>query len=99
MTAQDNVQPQRGRNRWLARVFWAVVCGDVPLFLAAMWGVWSNPAGQFDGLVIFVLLVFLGFTAVMSGIVALIRRPAAYVVGLIFAVPLLLLGFQILRLP
>jgi ABC-type dipeptide/oligopeptide/nickel transport system permease component len=42
----------------------------------------SSPGGEFTGYVIFLLLVLLVLIGVVVGIVALIRRPAAYGIGL-----------------
>jgi hypothetical protein len=92
-TAAD--KPNGKTGDWLARVFWFVACADTLLFLASMWNVWTYPRGQFDGLVIFVLLVLLGVMAATMGIIALIRRPAAYGIALtLVAAPLLLVGLQ-----
>jgi hypothetical protein len=84
MTAQDRtaVDPKNARGIWLARAFWIVACGDVVLFLVWLLQVESSPGGQFTGLVVFFLLVLLGLVGAIAGIVALIRRPAAYGIGL-----------------
>ena len=42
----------------------------------------NSPGGEFTGFVVFFLLVLLGLAAVIMGAVALIRRPAAYGIGL-----------------
>ena len=87
--------PAAQRGAWLPRVFWIVACVDVLLFPGGILNVWTYPRGQFDGLVVFSLLVLIGVIVVTMGIVALIRRPAAYWIALLLVVvPLLLLGLQ-----
>ncbi len=96
MAVPDNVAAERGRGVWLPRVFWIVTSADILLFLASLWNIWTYPGGQFDGLLVFVLLVLLGVVGATMGIVALIRRPASYVIALAFvAVPLLFLGIRL----
>ena len=58
----------------------------------------SSPGGEFTGYVVFSLLVLLGLVGVVMGIVALIRRPAAYAIGLaLLVVPPLWWGLLRLR--
>jgi hypothetical protein len=89
-------EPVRVRGGGVALAFWIVACGDVLLFLIWLWQVENSPGGQFTGLVVFFLLVLLGMAGVIMVIVALIRRPAAYAVGLaLLVVPPLWWGAQI----
>jgi len=90
------VTPAATRDVWLPRVFWSVACGDVLLFLGGILNISAHPRGQFDGLLVFALLVLLGVVGLTMGIVALIRRPLAYAIALVVVVvPLLLLGIQL----
>jgi hypothetical protein len=82
----------------LARAFWIVACGDVLLFLIWLLQVENSQGGQFAGLAVFFLLVLLGLAVVITGIVALIRKPAAYGVALaLLVVPPLWWGALIAR--
>lgn len=100
MTTDDNVNAtpvSRGGVGW-SRAFWVTAGADVLLFLGSVLNVFANPRGQFDGLVLVVLLVFLGVIGVTMGIVALIRRPLAYGIALVLvAAPLLFLGILCFR--
>ena len=100
MTTDDNPNaiPTAQRDVWWSRAFWLAAGADVLLFLGSVLNVYENPRGQFDGLVLVALLVFLGVTGVTMAVVALIRRPLAYGIALVLvAVPLLFLGILCFR--
>jgi Ankyrin repeat len=85
--------PERVNGNWLARAFWIVACGDVLLFLFWLLQVENSPGGEFSGLIVFFLLVLFGLAGIIIGIVALIRRPTAYRIGLaLLVVPVLWWG-------
>jgi hypothetical protein len=97
MSAQDrrDMTPDHVRGRWLPRLFWIVACGDILFLLAALLDVWSHPSGEFDGLLILLLLVIIVLLGAIVGVVALIRNPVAYAIGLALVVaPPLLYGIQ-----
>ncbi|HVH81168.1 MAG TPA: ankyrin repeat domain-containing protein [Stellaceae bacterium] len=84
MSAQDtrHVTPDHVRGKWLPGAFWIVAIGDVLFLLAALLDAWTNPSGEFAGLVVVLLLALLVIAGVIVGIVALIRNPVAYAIGL-----------------
>jgi hypothetical protein len=58
----------------------------------------NSPGGEFTGYIVFLLLVLLGLVGVVMGIIALIRRPAAYAIGLtLLVVPPLWWGLMRLQ--
>ena len=81
---QDTAEakPEGQRSSELTRAFWILACVDVVVCLLWLLQVESSPGGQFTGYVVLLLLVLLGLVGVVMGIIALIRRPAAYVIGL-----------------
>ena len=84
MTAQDGAEaePERRRGGRLARAFWILACVDILVCLLWLMQVETSPGGEFTGYVVFLLLVLLGLVGVVIGIIVLIRRPAAYTIGL-----------------
>ena len=85
MSAQDERGVIRDpvRHRWLPALFWIVASGDLLFLLATLSDAWTHPSGEFAGLVVFGLFVITGLAGLIMGVVALIRKPAAYVIGLI----------------
>jgi hypothetical protein len=84
MSAQDRAEakPERRRGGRLPRAFWILACVDLLICLLWLLQVESSPGGEFTGYIVFLLLVLLGLVGVVMGVIALIRRPAAYVIGL-----------------
>ena len=74
-------KPERRRGGRLTRTFWILACVDPLVCLLWLMQVETSPGGQFTGYIVFLLFVLLGLVGVVIGIVALIRRPAAYVIG------------------
>ena len=66
----------------LARLFWIVAGANVAFLLILISRVVSGPTGRYDGIILVFMLVVLALGGATMGIVALIRRPAAYVIGL-----------------
>ena len=67
---------------WLAAFFWVAACGSVLLVLIPALREWNHPQGEFSGLaVISLLAIVVGLTVVIA-IVAVIRTPMAYGIGL-----------------
>ena len=67
---------------WLPILFWITACGNVLLVLVPTLGEWEHPRGEFSGLVVVVGLAFLVCLLVVTAIVAAIRKPVAYGIGL-----------------
>jgi hypothetical protein len=84
MSVQNRAEtkPERRRGSRLTRAFWILACVDLLVCLLWLMQVESSPGGEFTGYVVFLLLVLLGLVGVVMGIIALIRRPAAYAIGL-----------------
>ncbi|WP_426954147.1 hypothetical protein [Muricoccus radiodurans] len=75
----------------LSRLFWIVVGSDVLFALMLISSVAAHPRGQFDGLQVLMVLVFTALICVIAGVVALIRKPVAYQIGIFLtAIPALL---------
>jgi hypothetical protein len=70
------------RTPWLARSFWIAACANLLLVLSPALAEWNQPQGEFSGLVVFALLMIALGLAVVIAIVAALRRPMAYGVGL-----------------
>jgi hypothetical protein len=80
----------------LRRLFWIVACADVVLALALLVKVATGPVSRYDYLVEVLVLGFIVLAGVVMGVVALIRKPVAYGVGLALAlVPPLSFASQI----
>jgi hypothetical protein len=70
------------RTPWLVRVFWIAAAGNVLLVLIPALNELRHPSGQFSGLAaIFFLLIDLCL-AIVIAVVALVRKPWAYAIGL-----------------
>jgi hypothetical protein len=70
------------RNRWLANIFWIAACGNVLLVLVPTLTEWNHPRGEFSGLAVLLGFAFLVCLLAVIGIVAAIRKPFAYGIGL-----------------
>ena len=70
----------------LSRLFWIVAGGDVVVALALLLKVATGPVSRYDWLVEVLLLAFVVLAGVVMGVVALIRKPVAYGIGLALAV-------------
>lgn len=82
---------ETNRTPWLSILFWIVACASLLLFLIPAEEEWSHPDGEFAGLAVIVLLVLTVPLIVIIGVVALIRKPVAYWVGImLLALPLVL---------
>lgn len=75
-TADDKGKP------WLATAFWIVASGNVLLTLIPALNQWNHPQGEFSGLVAISLLAIVVCLILVVVIVALIRKPTAYGIGL-----------------
>src|SRR5215469_2298864 len=84
--AQSEVARDPVRRKWLPILFWIVAGGDFLFVLLELLDTWANPSGEFAGLAIFVWLVILVLAALIMGVVALIRKPVAYAIGLFLVV-------------
>ena len=72
---------EKGKS-WLVKLFWIAACGDVLLVLIPTLREWNHAQGQFSGLAVVIGFAFLvGLIAVIA-IVAAIRKPVAYGIGL-----------------
>src|SRR5258708_850793 len=79
-----------GRGISLAKVFWIVACLDVILILIPAVEEANHDPGQFSGLVVFAEIAVVVFLAVIMLVVAIARRPVAYIIGLgLIAMPTL----------
>src|SRR5579859_7207210 len=88
---------ERGMN--LAKLFWLVAGSDIAIVLMLLWKTATGPANQYDWLVEFLFLGIIALVAAMMGIVALIRNPLAYGIGLaLAAAPLLYYGGEFVRI-
>lgn len=76
------VKPEYQRGSRLRRAFWILACVDLVVCLLWLMQVQNSPGGEFTGYVVFLLLVLLGLVVVVMGIIALIRKPVAYAIGL-----------------
>ena len=72
---------EKGKS-WLAKLFWIAACGNVLLVLVPTLREWSHPQGQFSGVVVFIGFAFLVCLIAVIAIVAAIRKPVAYGIGL-----------------
>jgi hypothetical protein len=70
----------------LRRLFWIVTCADVLVALALLLKIATGPVSRYDWLVELLLLAFIVLAGAVMGVVALIRKPVAYGVGLALAV-------------
>src|SRR5690242_3200716 len=66
----------------LARLFWIAASGNVLLVLIPALREWYEPRGEFSGLVVIGLLAIVLCLAVVAAIVAALRKPVAYGIGL-----------------
>jgi hypothetical protein len=66
----------------LAHVFWIVAGSEMALLLAVTLNTYANPTSRMDGYAVLAGLVVILALAVIMGVVALIRRPMAYGIGL-----------------
>ena len=66
----------------VARLFWIVAGIDLVMLLALTADAAMNPRGQFAGLLVAMLLAMIVLLGVVVLAAALIRRPAAYWIGL-----------------
>jgi hypothetical protein len=66
----------------LAWLFWIVAGGDMLVLLALTADTVVNPSGQFAGLVLVMFLAAIVLLGMVMVVVALIRRPVAYGIGL-----------------
>jgi len=79
----------KSRHR-LAKIFWIAACGNVLLVLIPALLEWNHPQGEFSGLAIISFFAIAVCLIVVSAIVAAIRKPMAYVIGLaLVSLPLL----------
>jgi hypothetical protein len=67
---------------WLVTLFWIAACGNVLLVLIPALREWNHPQGQFSGLVVISLFAIVVCLTVVIAIVAAIRKPRAYGIGL-----------------
>jgi hypothetical protein len=67
---------------WLAILFWIAAGGNVLLALIPALREWNHPQGEFSGLAVISLLAIAVCLSVVVVIVAIIRKPAAYGIGL-----------------
>src|SRR6476469_1171463 len=67
---------------WLAKLFWIAAGGDALLVLIPGLREWNHPRGEFSGLFIIVLLAIVACLTAVIVIVAAIRKPMAYGIGL-----------------
>jgi len=67
---------------WLATLFWIAACGNVLLVLIPALREWNHPQGEFSGLVAISLGAIVVCLTVVIAIVAAIRKPMAYGIGL-----------------
>jgi uncharacterized protein len=67
---------------WLATLFWIAACGNVLLILIPSLREWNHPQGEFSGLVVILLLAIVVCLIAVIAIVAAIRKPMAYGIGL-----------------
>ena len=70
------------RGVGLTTVFWIAACGNIMLVAIPALDEWRHPGGEFSGLVVFGLALIVAFLAAVSVVVAIIRRPLAYGIGL-----------------
>ncbi|HEY5339003.1 MAG TPA: hypothetical protein VIJ85_12420, partial [Rhizomicrobium sp.] len=81
----------------LPRAFWLVASADFLIFLGFSVNTYMNPSSEYDGIVLVFSAALTVATGVMMGIVALIRKPGAYGVGLALALlPYIYYGSQVL---
>src|SRR5947209_12324546 len=69
-------------KRWLVILFWIAACGNVLLVLIPALGEWNHPRGEFSGLVVISVAAIVVGLSVVIVIVAVIRKPMAYAIGL-----------------
>jgi hypothetical protein len=70
----------------LSRLFWIVAGGDVVVALALLLKIATGAVSRYDWLVEVLLPAFVVLAGVVMGVVALIRKPVAYGIGLALAV-------------
>jgi hypothetical protein len=81
---------ETSRTPLLAKLFWIVACCSLLLVLIPAAQEWNHPGGEFSGLAVITLLALAVLLALIVIIVALIRKPLAYGIGLAFlSMPLL----------
>lgn len=71
------------RKPWLATLFWIAACGNVLLLLIPALREWSHPRGKFSGLAAISLGAIAVGVIVLSAIVAAIRKPVVYGIGVV----------------
>lgn len=82
--------PDNKNAPWLPKLFWMAACSNVLLVLIPSTQEVNHPQGEFSGLVVIGLLLIILYLAVVTAVVAAIRKPIAYGVGLaLVSVPLL----------
>jgi hypothetical protein len=69
---------------WLTALFWIAAGGSVLLVLIPALREWKHPQGQFSGLAVISLFAIVVGLIVVIAIVAAIRTPMAYGIGLAF---------------
>src|SRR3954462_15323049 len=78
------------RRPWLPILFWTAVCGSMVLVLVPAGQEWAHPGGEFSVLAVFALLLIAAVLTGVAIVVAVIRKPLAYAIGLaLVSVPLL----------
>jgi len=74
----------------LAILFWIAACCSLLLLLVPAVQEWNHPRGEFSGLAVIVMLALAVPLVVVVLVVALIRKPVAYGIGLVLvSLPLL----------
>lgn len=82
----------------LARIFWIVACGDIVVVLGLIVAVLVGRTSHYDALVVAFLLAVLVPMGAVMGVVALVRKPVAYGIGLVLMVmPPLFVGTRYLQ--
>src|SRR5215470_7227367 len=74
--------PGAKQTPWLPKLFWIAACGNVLLVLIPALHEWNDPRGEFSGLVVAGLLAIILCLVVIIAVVAVLRKPLAYGVGL-----------------
>jgi ankyrin repeat protein len=74
--------PDEKGKPWLAKLFWIAACGNVLLVLIPGLREWTHPRGEFSGLVIILGFAIVVCLVAVIAIVAAIRKPMAYGIGL-----------------
>lgn len=76
----------RARIVTLPRLFWIAASIDLLVSAGFALNTYENPHGEFDGLIVAFFAACAVLALVMMGVVAFIRRPAAYGIGLALAI-------------